>query len=302
MTPSDGPDSGFRSGYVAVVGPPSSGKSTLVNRLVGRPVSIVARRPQTTRHRILGILNGPDYQALFVDTPGMIEPAYKLQELMQKEIELALADADSVVLLLDASRPDELENCLRHVNRPGLLVAVNKIDLVPKPGLLPIADQLAGSGRADVHMISALNGDGVEELKAGVVASLPPGAAYFPPDMVSERPERFFAAEIVREAIFNRYGAEVPYSSTVVVEEFKERPGRKDYVRAVVYVERDSQKSILIGKDGAALKRVGQAARKKVEEFLGRPVYLELWVKVARDWKKNERFIRQNVYGGWNNP
>ncbi len=300
---------GFKAGYIALIGPTNVGKSTLLNRILDYPISIVAPKPQTTRHRILGILNGEGYQALFLDTPGMRKPSYKLQEMMSKEIKLALKDADVVLLMFDATRPDELESASgkRKTNHKGTkgielftgrdtLVAINKTDKVDKKLLLPLVERLAGQGFEKVYMISALKGDGVEELKKAVINALPQGEPFYPPDMISERPERFFVAEIVREAIFNRYGEEIPYSTTVNVEEFKEREGRKDFIRAVIYVERDSQKAIVIGKKGAALKEVGSIARGRIERFLGRPVFLELWVKKAEAWCKNERFIRENVY------
>jgi GTP-binding protein Era len=286
----------FRSGYVALLGAPNAGKSTLLNRLVGRRVSIVAPRPQTTRHRVLGILNDDNHQALFLDTPGILDPKYKLQELMEKEIDTALRDADVLVLLLDALRPGEAEGVLSGIGHRKPVVAVNKIDRVPKEQLLPLVEMVRSSGIENVFLISALKGDGVDELKTRVLGSLPEGEPFYPPDMVSERPERFFVAEMVREAIFNRYAEEIPYSTAVAVQEFKEREGRKDFIRAIIYVERQSQKKILIGKNGEALKRVGAAARRNIEEFLGRPVYLELWVKVAEDWRRNEFFIRENVY------
>lgn len=290
----------FRCGYIAVVGLPNVGKSTLVNRLVGQTVSIVAPRPQTTRHRILGILNGEGYQVLFLDTPGLLKPAYKLQELMEKEVEKALEDADLILLVVDVGKP-QLEQIAEplssRVKCAGLLIAANKIDRTAKDELSLFIEQMrAVFATAEIHPVSALTGQGVGELKQTLVSALPVGEPLFPPDVVSERPERFFAAELVREAIFNRYGAEIPYSTTVVIDEFLERPGRKDYIKATIYVERGTQKAILIGRDGAALKKVGSIARRNIERFLGRPVYLELWVKVAESWRKNETFIRENVY------
>ncbi|OYD15855.1 GTPase Era [candidate division WOR-3 bacterium JGI_Cruoil_03_51_56] len=284
----------FKSGYIALVGLPNVGKSTLLNRLLDYPVSIVASRPQTTRHRILGILNGRGYQALFLDTPGILKPCYKLQEMMEKEIELALRDADIVLLVVDATRPDI--SGVGSLAKRNSIVVINKIDKVEKKTLLPIAQRLAGQGFDNVHMISALKGSGVEELKAAVIDSLPDGEPFYPPLMISERPERFFVAEIIREVIFNRYGEEVPYATTVVIEDFRERPGRKDYINAVIYVERNSQRAIIIGNNGQAIKRVGAAARRRIEQFLDRPVYLELRVKVAEAWRKNEQFIQKYIY------
>ncbi len=285
----------FRAGYIAIIGRPNAGKSTLLNRLLGHRLAIVTPKPQTTRHRILGILNGNGHQALLLDTPGILDPKYALQQLMKKEIEKALEDADAILLLLDATEPVYEE--LKLLAGRKAAIAINKIDALPKPSLLPIAERCAQEGFDKIFMISALTGDGVEDLKKGVIALLPEAPPFYPPDIVSERPERFFVAELIREAVFNRYGAEVPYSTTVEVEEFRERPGRKDYIRAVIYVERESQKAILIGEGGKALKKVGEIARESIEQFLGRPVYLELWVKVARNWRENEPFIRHTVYG-----
>jgi len=289
----------FRSGYVAIIGLPNVGKSTLLNRLLGTHLAAVAPRPQTTRHRLLGILNGPGFQAVFLDTPGLLDPKYALQQQMKREIDLALKDADLVMLVVDATRTgEETDSLVRRLTGRKVLAVLNKVDLVrEKKDLLPAVERLVQAGFADVFMVSALKGGGVEELKAAIAARLPEGQPFYPPDTIADRPEKFFAAEFVREAIFNRYGEEIPYSTAVVVDEFKERPGRKDYILATIYVERESQKAIMIGSGGMALKRVGSQARQEIEAFIGRPVYLELRVKVAEAWRKDERFIRENIYG-----
>jgi GTP-binding protein Era len=294
-TPPNSESPSFRAGYVAIIGRPNAGKSTLLNRLLGYRLSIVTPKPQTTRHRILGILNGENYQVLLLDTPGILDPRYTLQKLMKQEIEKALADADVILLLLDATQP--VFDDLKLLTGRNAVIALNKIDEIPRQQLLPMIDRCAREGFDRVFLISALNGDGVDDLKKAIVNLLPEAPPFYPPDQVSERPERFFVAELIREAVFNRYGAEIPYSTTVEIEEFKERPGRKDYIRAVIYVERESQKAILIGEGGRALKKVGEIAREAIEQFLGRPVYLELWVKVAPNWRENENFIRRTVYG-----
>ena len=287
----------MRAGYVAIIGLPNVGKSTLLNRLLGQHLAIVAPKPQTTRHQILGILNGPDYQAVLLDTPGILTPKSALQKMMRRETLQALAAADVVVLMIDATEPaTEPVPATGTLDRHRTLVALNKVDRVAKQSLLPLADQLAQAGFEQVYMISALTGDGVDDLKRAMVALLPEAEPFFPADIASNRPERFFVAEIIREAVFNRYGAEVPYATTVTVDEFQERPGRKDYISATIYVERDSQKAIIIGRDGQALKQTGARARKEIERFLGRPVYLKLWVKKAERWRQNERFIRENIY------
>ena len=287
----------FRSGYIAIIGLPNVGKSTLLNRLTGMHLAAVAPRPQTTRHRILGILNGPGFQAVFLDTPGLLDPKYALQ--MKREIDLALKDADLVMLVLDATRTGEEDDSLvRRLTGRKVLVVLNKVDMVrEKKDLLPAVERLVKAGFPDVFMVSALKGGGVEDLKTAIAAKLPEGQPFYAPDAIADRPEKFFAAEFVREAVFNLYGEEIPYSTAVVIEEFAERPGRKDYVLATIYVERESQKAIIIGKGGMALKRVGAQARHEIEAFTGRPVYLELRVKVAEAWRKDERFIRDNVYG-----
>jgi GTP-binding protein Era len=292
-------DSEFRSGYVVIVGLPNVGKSTLLNRLTGTHLAAVAPRPQTTRHRILGILNGPGYQAVLLDTPGLLEPKYALQEQMRRQIGLALRDADLVLLVLDASRADvDAETYTRVLSGRKVLVALNKVDTVRNRGeLLPRVERLAQAGFSDVFMVSALRGGGVDAVKAAIAAGLPAGEPFYPPDAVADRPEKFFAAEFVREAVFNLYGEEIPYSTTVVIDEFTERPERKDYVLATIFVERESQKAIIIGSGGRALKRVGSQARREIEAFTGRPVYLEMRVKVAEAWRKDERFIRDNIYG-----
>ncbi len=294
-----GPLDHFRSGYVAIVGLPNVGKSTLLNRLLSTHLAAVAPRPQTTRHRILGILNGPGFQAVFLDTPGLLQPKYALQQQMKRQIDLALKDADLVMLVLDASRPDpDRGQVPPMLSGRKVLAVLNKVDLVrDKSSLLSEVDRLNKEGAAEVFMVSALRGGGVEQLKAGVAALLPEGQAFYPPDAVADRPEKFFAAEFVREAVFNLYGEEIPYSTAVVVDEFKERPGRKDYILVTIYIERESQKAILIGRGGMAMKRAGSMARRQIEAFLGRPVYLELRVKVAEAWRNDIRFIRENVYG-----
>lgn len=284
---------------MALVGLPNAGKSTLLNRLLSFHLSAVAPRPQTTRHRIIGILNGPGHQAVFLDTPGILNPKYALQRLMRGEIEQALSDADVLVLVIDAAGPaGGLDGVYAVAEGRRAIAAINKIDRVRnKESLLGLARLLAARGVSDVFMVSALKGSGIDDLKRVIVTALPEGEPYYPPDQLTERPERFFAAEFIREAIFNLYGEEIPYATAVQIEEFCERPGRKDYIRAVIHVERDGQKAILIGKDGAALKRAGTRARVSIERFLGRPVYLELHVKVAADWREDERFLRSTVFG-----
>lgn len=282
----------MKSGYVAIVGRPNVGKSTLLNSLVNCPLAAVSHKPQTTRQRIIGIANGPDYQILFLDTPGLLVPRYPLQKLMAREIDLALADADVVLWVVEPVLPEA--NGLPSPRKDvPVVVAINKIDTVSKPELLPVIEAYNRQGYETIVPISALRRDGIDGLRTVLINLLPEGAPYYPSDQLTVQPERFFVAELIRETIFHRYGEEIPYSTLVEIEEFREQPGRKDVIRAVIYVERESQKAIIIGRQGEALKRVGIEARKKIEAFLERPVFLELQVKTKRDWRHNEAFIRR---------
>ncbi|MCR4438557.1 MAG: GTPase Era [bacterium] len=288
-------------GYVVLVGRPNVGKSTLVNALLQFKLSIVTPKPQTTRHRILGILSEPGCQVIFLDTPGLIQPRHALQAAMMRAAERAMAEADIVVVLLDVSAPLEEEDfqTLEQVkarNKP-LLIALNKIDLVNKANLLPVIDQLAQRfPETEIIPISALHRDGLDDLKTAIVQRLPEGMPLYPEDQLTEHPERFFVAEIIREKIFERYGEEIPYATAVQIEEFKERAGGKDFISARIVVERPSQKAILIGKGGQALKEVGKAARAEIEQFLGRPIFLKLWVAVREKWRSDETLLREYGY------
>ncbi len=291
---------GFKSGYVAILGRPNVGKSTLLNQMLKVKLSIVTPKPQTTRKKVLGILNGENYQIVFIDTPGIIDPKYNLQKVMMKYVRHAIEDADVVLYMVDAAAPrqnfDEVAEHLKGVSKPVVLV-LNKVDLIKKDQLLPMIDAYRQVHEFQAIIpISALKGDGVDRVIEELVKLLPEGHPYYPSDYVTPEQERFFVAEIIREKIFLLYGEEIPYSTHVEIEEFKERPGHKDYIRAVIYVEKNSQKGILIGKQGQALKRVGQLAREEIEAFLGRPVYLELFVKVNEDWRKSDTKIRRLGY------
>ena len=284
----------YKVGYVAIAGCPNVGKSTLMNKLLGQKLSIVTAKPQTTRHKILGILSGDDFQIIFLDTPGLIKPKYKLQEVMMRTAANAVRDADVLVFMIEATTTPGQEELqflteLDANTKPTVLV-INKIDLVDKDQLLPLIDRCRQLFNfAEIIPISALHADGLDRLQMAIVSLLPEGLPFYPSDMVTEHPERFFVSEIIREKIFERYGEEIPYSTTVHIEEFKERPERKDYIRAAIFVERNSQKGILIGKQGSALKQVGTFAREEIELFLGRPVYLELRVGVKEQWRQKEQ-------------
>ncbi|MDX1421306.1 MAG: GTPase Era [Rubricoccaceae bacterium] len=306
-----------RSGYVALVGAPNVGKSTLLNRLLGTKLSIVTPKPSTTRHRVLGILSAeptderPPYQIVFVDTPGVVRPRYRLHDLMMADVDRALGDADVVVLLVDAAEGKLTHDARGAVERLAtvqapVILALNKVDLIRQEEALPLVERYAAlrapgapldEAFDEILPLSAQTGVNVDRLLNLLVDRLPPGPPYYPRDQLSEHPERFFIAEIVREAVFYRYRDEVPYSTQVNVVQYEERPGRKDFVACEIVVERESQKAILIGKGGKALKALGAAARQEVEAFLGRPVYLQLHVKARADWRNREGFLRSYGYG-----
>jgi len=297
----------FRCGYVTIIGEPNVGKSTLLNALIGQKISIVTSKPQTTRHRILGILSEDAYQIIFLDTPGIIRPRYLLQEVMMQFASRAMEDADVLLFMTDVSRglPDppresgtreEALARLRELGKPVFLV-LNKIDLIRKENLLRLIEQYNGMFPfTETFPVSALQGEGTAELLTTLVPMLPHHPPFYPVDIVSEHHERFFISEIIREKVFDRYKEEVPYSATVEVVEFKEREGGKWFISADISVERDSQKGIIIGKKGAALKEVGRIARKEIEEFLRHPVFLELHVRVRKDWRQDEQWVRRLGY------
>ncbi len=291
----------FKTGYVAIIGRPNVGKSTLINHLLNFKVAAVTPKPQTTRHQIRGILNGDRYQIIFLDTPGVLEPKYKLHQAMMRAVERAISEADAILFMIEAAPQPHAEDVAyleTHLApAPPWFLAINKIDAVKKEELLPLmAHYRRYQALRAIIPISALNGDGLDRLTDEIVAVLPEGPPFYDSDQILDHPERFLVAELIREKIFQKYGEEIPYSTTVLVEEFKERPNQKDYIRAVIFVERESQKGILIGKQGAALKRIGQLAREEIELLLGRPVYLELWVKVRERWRQDERMLKEFGY------
>jgi GTP-binding protein Era len=278
-----------RAGTVALVGFPNVGKSSLMNRLVEQKLSIVTPLAQTTRERVLGIDTRDGVQMVFVDTPGLVDPRYLLHRAMMHEATEVIGDSDVVVLLVDASRgkPDLRDDVLDLVRRaPQLMVVSNKIDVASPADRATVRAWARDRLGADVHEVSAETGEGADALRARIAERLPESPFLYPEDDVSSQPVRFFVAELVRETIFEQYEKEVPYSVAVKVEEFREGASPV-FVRAVVFVERPTQKAILIGAGGSAIKRLGQAARAKVEDFVGAPVYLDLWVKVLPRWRKN---------------
>jgi len=287
----------FRSGFVALLGRPNTGKSTLVNQLVGRKVAIVSARPQTTRNRIQGIVNRPGAQLILIDTPGLHRPESALGRQMMQEVELALDGIDLLAVLLDASQPlttDDraaLERARRFNGHCFLLL--NKIDLIPKPQLLPLIDSLSReSDVAEIIPISALTGNGLARLLDHLISQLPEGQPYFPEDLFTDQPERFLAAEFLREKVLSFTRQEVPHAVAVLVDSFDESP-RLIRIRATIYVERDGQKAIVIGRGGEMLKRIGTTTRKELEELLGVKIFLEVYVKVQRNWRQRPALVRQ---------
>ncbi|MFN3486654.1 MAG: GTPase Era [Planctomycetota bacterium] len=294
-----------RVGTVALAGRPNVGKSTLLNRLLGEKLAITSPKPQATRHKVLGILTGPDYQALFLDTPGLMEKARdELDRRMVARAEEALKEADVAVLLVEPRPPEAADRDL--AARVGafakkVVLAVNKIDTVPADARKGLLEAHRATGNfVESLVLSALTGEGADALREAVVRHLPPGEPLYPADQLTDRDDRFLAAEVLREKIYELYGEEIPYDTAVEIEEYREaRPeeGRnKDYIRAVIYVNKESQKPILIGKAGQALKQLGAAARREIEALLERPVFLEVWVKARPRWRKDPGFLKQIGY------
>lgn len=296
----------FKSGYVALIGEPNVGKSTLLNSLLKQKISIVTEKPQTTRHKILGIANDESSQIIFLDTPGIIKPKYLLQEAMMHFASSAVEDADIVLLLVDALHVKEKKydknngavEKITSANKTTFLV-VNKIDLLRKEEVLPLLVELQLIFPFDeVIPLSAIKGFNTAELVSTILKYLPVHAPYYDTEIVSDAQERFFVSEMIREKIFQLYKEEVPYSATVDITEFKEREKGKHYISADIIVERESQKGILIGKQGSALKRLGSMARNSIEEFLGHAVFLEMHVKVKADWREDQRLLNKFGYKG----
>ncbi len=298
----DSPFSPFRAGYVAIVGAPNVGKSTLMNALLGQKLSIVTKKPQTTRQRVLGILTDAESQMIFLDTPGLLEPRYLLHEKMLMVAQRALEDADVILVLTEPSQgtsfSEQVEQRLfaKPLEKP-LLLCINKVDTVAKETLLPLIGAFSGSNRfKEIIPVSALKEDNLESLKSALRKYLHEHPAFYPGDSISEQPERFFVAELIREAIFEQFQEEIPYSTAVEIREFKEREEGKAYISADIVVERDSQKGILIGKKGFALKKIGSTARVRIERFIQRPVFLDLHVKVGESWRKRESWMKRLGY------
>ncbi|PSQ81850.1 MAG: GTPase Era [Bacteroidetes bacterium QS_8_68_15] len=288
-----------RSGYVALVGKPNVGKSTLMNALLGQKLSIVTEKPQTTRRRVLGIHSGEKHQVIFLDTPGVIDPRYALQQSMMNSVDSAVSEADLLLFLADATREDPDELSLQRIpqQRPALLV-LTKMDLVPQEQALPLVDDyLALRAFEEVVPTSAVDGTNLGVLLDEVTEHLPEGPPFYPKDQISEQPERFFAAEIVREKVFRQFRQEIPYSVQVNVTAFERQDGRKTLIDAEIVANKNSQKGILIGEGGHAVKQIGEAAREDIETLLdGEDVYLQLHVKVREDWRERPGLLRSYGY------
>ena len=292
----------FKSGYVSIIGEPNVGKSTLLNAMMGEQLAIVTPKPQTTRNQITGIVSTAAYQIVFLDTPGVLTPKYKLHDYMVQAAYRAIQDSDIALYVIDAVSPAPTHEpqVLNALQKAGVVVflVLNKIDLLPsKPALLPLIEAYGDKfAFAEIVPVSAMNGDGIAVLRERIVGYLPAGPAYFSNEQISDLPERFFVAEAVREQIFHQTQQEIPYASTVVVDEFKERPNGKTYISAVVYVEKPSQKGVLIGKAGRTIKAIGESARRSIEAFLGARVYLELRVTVRENWRNDNRKLKTLGY------
>jgi len=294
--------SGFKSGFVSIIGRPNVGKSTLLNLLLGEKIAIISEKPQTTRNRILGIKNHPLGQVIFLDTPGIHRGRSKLNQSMVRVALATYSEVDVICFMIEADCPDNEENVfvretLDQVEKPVLLV-INKIDLIPRGNLLPIMERFSRlRSFQQIVPISALQGDGVEILLAELLKILPEGPKLFPEDMITDLPERFLVAELIREKVFQLTRQEIPYATAVMVEDFREQEEKNlVIIKATVQVERESQKGILIGEKGRMLKEIGRLAREEIEALLGARVFLELWAKVEKNWRNDPQALRRLGY------
>ena len=288
-----------KSGFVNIVGNPNVGKSTLMNALVGERISIITSKAQTTRHRILGLVNGEDFQIVYSDTPGVLKPNYKLQESMLNFSTSALTDADVLLYVTDvvesAEKNADFIEKVKKQKAPVLLI-INKIDLTDQPKLIELVEKWKGIlPDAEIIPISAQNNFNLDYVLKRIKSLLPDSPPFFEKDALTDKPARFFVTEIIREKILTNYDKEVPYAVEVVVESFKE-DNKLIHINAVIYVERDSQKGIIIGQGGKMLKKVGTEARKDIEAFFDKKVFLELFVKVEKDWRNKDKDLKDFGY------
>ena len=289
-----------RSGLVAIIGVPNVGKSTLLNRILGQKVAITSAKPQTTRHRILGVLTMPGAQVIFFDTPGIHQAGGLLNKVLLRQALSAMSDVDVILFMVEPGQRQEDQDlvlkALQNQDRPVVL-AINKIDRIKKSDLLPLMEFFSRTlPLASLVPISALTGEGVPKLLEEIVALLPEGPQYYPPDTITDQPARLIASEMIREQVFNLARQEIPYSTAVTIEEFNEDRPDLTRIRAVIHVERNSQKGIIIGKKGAMLKQIGSAARKDIERLTGTKVFLDLFVRVEKNWSRDPRAMRRFGY------
>lgn len=288
-----------KAGFVNIVGNPNVGKSTLMNQLVGEKISIITSKSQTTRHRIMGIVNGEDFQIVYSDTPGVLKPNYRLQESMLRFSRSAITDADILLYVTDIldnpEKNKEFVQKIEQIEIPTILL-INKIDLIDEPKLLLMVETWKNIlPKAEIIPVSATENFNIDYLFKRIIAQLPPSPPFFDKDQLTDKPARFFVTEIIREKILLNYDKEIPYSVEIEVESFKEEP-TLIRINAVVYVERDSQKGIIIGKGGKSLKKVGIEARKDIESFFEKKVFLELFVKVEKNWRNRDSNLRKFGY------
>lgn len=289
-----------KAGFAAIIGNPNSGKSTLMNKILGQEISIVTPKPQTTRNKILGIYSAESIQIIFLDTPGILKPGYKLQQFMKKEIESSLLDSDVILLVLDTNKYDEIEvsklldGYKDELSKHKVLCVLNKIDLLNKENVLQIIDSVSKLYNfKEIIPLSAKTGYNVDELLKTIEKYIPENDFYYDAEAITSSPEKFFVSEIIRQNILTLYQEEIPYSVFVEIEEFSEKKNRKDFIRANIIVGKDSQKGIIIGQGGKKLKSLGERARKQIEIFLEREVYVELFVKVKQNWRNDEDFLKR---------
>jgi GTPase len=288
-----------KSGFVNIIGYPNVGKSTLMNVLVGEKLSIITSKAQTTRHRIMGIVNSSDFQIVYSDTPGMIRnPSYKMHEFMNKYIDSALLDADIMLLMTEIGKAFEEENVIEKLNKSSvkILVLINKIDLSDQKTVMQEIERWNNRlPKAEVVPVSALNNFNTDKVFDLILEKLPENPPYFPKDELTDRSIRFFVTEIIREKILLNFEKEIPYSVEIAVESYKEE-AKIDRIAAIIYVSRESQKAIILGHNGKSIKKVGTQARLDIEEFIGKKVFLELTVKVNKDWRDNEQTLKRFGY------
>lgn len=291
----------FKSGFVAIIGRPNVGKSTLLNQLIGQKVAIMSDKPQTTRNKITGVYNGEQVQIVFLDTPGIHKPKHKLGQLMVEAAHRSLNQVDCILLLTDVTQEpgkgDEfiLSN-LAGVEPPVILV-LNKMDLLTREELLPIIHQWQSKyDFAHIVPVSALKNENTQVLLKTVEEKMPAGPKYYPEDMITDQPERMIVAELIREKVLHQTREEVPHSVAVVIEQMEKRKNELIFIQATIFVERDSQKKIIIGKNGSLLKKVGADARREIENLLGNKVFLDLWIKVKKDWRNHEVTLKNLGY------